>query len=109
MIQFFWIIDFIGIFLSRLIISILFYIFFVNNFKKNKIKAFIYLSSALFIFLGFYTSFVALMWVIVLILKIIKNKKINFLILSLISYFLLLLSVGPGKLSIDRIFDIRYF
>jgi len=109
MIQFFWLIDFVGIFLSRLIIAFLFFIFFLKTFANNKIFSFIYLISALLIFLGLYTSFISLTWVLGYIFKMVNEKKINIFYLSLVAYFILLISVGPGKLSLDRIFDIRYF
>jgi hypothetical protein len=109
MIQLFWAIDFVGIFLSRLIIAFIFFDFFVKYLKIDKILAFIYLISALLIFLGLYSSIVAISWIIIFILKLFNEKQINSLYLSLISYLILLLSVGPGKLSLDRFFDIRYF
>lgn len=109
MIQSFWIIDFVGIFLSRVLISIIFFNFFLKNIKENKLMSFIYFISSICIFLGLFSSFIAIIWILSLFFKLIINKKIDWLFLSLISYFLILLFVGPGKLSLDRIFELRYF
>lgn len=111
MIQFFWMIDFVGIFLSRLIVSIIFFNFFLKSIKedKNKIISIIYLISSIWLFLGLFTSFISIVWILSLFFKMFINKKIDWLFLSLIPYFLILLFVGPGKLSLDRIFELRYF
>jgi len=107
MIQFLWAFDFIGIFLSRLIVGFLYFNLALENFKENKIKSAIYFISSLMISLGFLTSIISIFWIIANLGLIVKERKLDKLKLILIAYFIILLTVGPSLLSIDRIFDIR--
>jgi len=112
MIQAFWFIDFIGLFLGRLILSIF---LFSEFFKKEKIVSPLYLILSIFIFLGYYSSFAFLflifLEIILLIRKIFfeKEKFVNlenrFLRLALAIVFLF---IGPGLFSLDRMFGIRF-
>jgi len=58
--------------------------------------------------LGILTSIVSLFWIIFCIVYMIKNKTIDKLYLALCAYFIILISVGAGLLSLDRFFDIRF-
>ena len=107
MIQFLWAFDFIGIFLSRLIVAYLYFNYALENFKNDKIKSAIYFISSLMIGLGFLTSIISIFWIIAFIALMIKERKLDNLKLLFVAYFIILLTVGPSLLSIDRIFDIR--
>jgi uncharacterized membrane protein YphA (DoxX/SURF4 family) len=112
MIQFFWFIDFIGLFLGRLIMAIFLLLEF---FKKEKIISPIYLILSIFIFLGYYSSFAFIFLIFLEIIFLIKEiffhkQKISelqhrFLRIALAIVFLF---VGPGILSLDRLFNIRF-
>lgn len=56
---------------------------------------------------GFLTSVISLFWILANIALIIKERKIDNMKLLLIAYFIILISVGPSLLSVDRIFDLR--
>lgn len=115
MIQIFWLIDFLGLFLGRLILS--FFLFQEYRQRKNsqKILAFLYLILSLGVFFAYYSSFVFIFLIFLelfLSLKeFIKEKKSfkelepRFLRIALAIVFLF---VGPGSLSLDRLWNIRF-
>ncbi|MCS7183771.1 MAG: hypothetical protein NZ866_00255, partial [Patescibacteria group bacterium] len=92
-----------------IIIALIFFIIFWQNKKNFNLLSLFYLASSIMIFLGLFSSFLSLIWISLLFSQILIRKKIDLISLSLISYFILLLSVGPGKLSLDRILNLRYF
>ncbi len=102
-----WAFDFLGIFLSRLIVGYVYFNFGLNKFKENKLKSLIYFISSFMIATGFLTSLISLFWILANLVLIIKEKRIDLVKLLLIAYFIILISVGPSLISIDRIFDIR--
>jgi uncharacterized membrane protein YphA (DoxX/SURF4 family) len=113
MIQIFWFIDFLGLFLGRLILSI----FLLREFflKETKIFSYLYLILSVLIFLGFYSSFAFIFLIILETFQILRKifiLKEN--IFNLERYFLRIalaivyLFVGPGSLSLDRIYNIRF-
>jgi uncharacterized membrane protein YphA (DoxX/SURF4 family) len=112
MIQYFWFIDFIGLFLGRLILAFFLYL----EYKNNKgIISFIYLILSIFIFLGFFSSFVFLFLIFIETIFLIREiffKKINIYELQYrflrIALAIVYLFIGPGLLSIDRIYNIRF-
>jgi uncharacterized membrane protein YphA (DoxX/SURF4 family) len=150
MLQSFWLIDFLGIFLARALIAIGLFLegikfskeasltasqsmtenatpdvavsykynknlFNTRQRRKLKIQPFIYFISAFFTLIGLYSSFISIFWIFYLTLKIMaewigRKKPItdNLKHLYLLAFFVFLLFVGPGKLSLDRIFNIRY-
>lgn len=57
--------------------------------------------------IGLLTSIISLFWSLLYLILTIKNKKVDPLSLSLMAYFIILLSVGPGDLSVDRILELR--
>ncbi|MEM5782563.1 MAG: hypothetical protein QXD43_05225, partial [Candidatus Aenigmatarchaeota archaeon] len=61
-----------------------------------------------FNFLGFLSSFISLVWIFYLILKLIITKRLDLFEALLISFFILIVFVGPGRLSLDRIFNLRW-
>jgi len=112
MIQFFWFFDFFGLFLGRLILSIFLLIEF---FKKEKFISPVYLILSIFIFLGYYSSFVFLFlifWETIFLIKEIVFKKQSFISIEnrflRIALAIVFLFVGPGMLSLDRMFNIRF-
>lgn len=113
MIQFFWFFDFIGLFLGRLILAVFLYKEFLN--KENKIFSYLYLILSISIFLGLYSSFGMLFLIILEIFNILKKiflKKEK--IFDLENHFLRIalaivyLFVGPGFLSLDRLYNLRF-
>jgi len=108
MIQDLWQIDFLGIFLSRLLISILLFILGIKVWKENKIFAILGIFSSILNFLGAFSSFISIIWILFLFFKMAIKRKFELLDLALVSYFILILFIGPGKLSIDRIFNLRW-
>jgi len=115
MIQDFWLIDFVGMFLARVIVAWILFTHALALRKVHRALGFFHLLSALFIFIGAYTSFVCLIWIAVLLYKLIADKIKharsafeNREYLYLLAFFFFLLFVGPGELSIDRIFHIRF-
>lgn len=108
MIQYFWQIDFLGIFLSRLIVSLTFFLLGLKLKNQNKIMSILYFLTSPFIFLGFLSSFISLVWIFYLILKLIITKRLDLFEALLISFFILIVFVGPGRLSLDRIFNLRW-
>ncbi|MGC8981491.1 MAG: hypothetical protein ACP5JU_00885 [Minisyncoccia bacterium] len=108
MIQSFWQIDFLGIFLSRLIISIALFIFGFEKRKEDKVFTIFCIGSSILNFLGLLSSFVAIIWIIFLFLKFLIRRRFELFELALASYFIMIIFVGPGKLSVDRIFNLRW-
>ncbi|MCS7200950.1 MAG: hypothetical protein NZ822_02285 [Patescibacteria group bacterium] len=109
MIQSFLLLDFLGLFFGRLVLALSLIKDF--NSSKNKIR-YLYLILAISIFLGYYSSFAFIVLIVHeffwLIYSKIFSKQIfqeNLLRLALASVYLV---VGPGFLSIDNIFDIRF-
>lgn len=115
MIQTFWLIDFIGLFLGRLILSFFLFKDYWQKRKSQKILAYFYLILSLMIFLGYYSSFafIALIFletILILIRRIkeeisIKDQESHFLRIALAIVFLF---IGPGLLSLDRLWNIRF-
>ena len=112
MIQFFWFIDFIGLFLGRLILSI----FLFKEYLRKEYKfSWLYLILSILFFLGYYSSFVFIFLILletgILIKKTIFDKEkifdLEYRFLR-IALALVYLFVGPGLLSLDRIFNIRF-
>lgn len=138
MIQIFWLFDFLGLFLARVIVGTL---LIVRGLKKHqlvkagsslsfdvsqdvsrdvsqRLMVLIYFISGCLVIFGLYSSLVALIWLFGLGLIIVKNavrtrklfadnpadKEVYYLL----AFFLILLFIGPGKLSLDRILDIRF-
>jgi hypothetical protein len=108
MIQDLWQIDFLGIFLSRLLISTLLFILGIRAWKENKIFVIFSIFSSILNFLGAFSSFISIIWILFLFFKISIKRKFELLDLALVSYFILILFIGPGKLSIDRVFNLRW-
>jgi len=112
MIQAFWFIDFLGLFLGRLILS---FFLFLESRKKEKFVSTVYLILSIFIFLGYYSSFAFLFLIFLEIFFLIKEiffqkQKISelqyrFLRIALAIVFLF---VGPGLLSLDRMYNLRF-
>jgi uncharacterized membrane protein YphA (DoxX/SURF4 family) len=112
MIQAFWFIDFLGLFLGRLILS---FFLFLEFRKKEKFISPIYLILSIFIFLGYFSSFSFLFLIFLETILLIKEiffqkQKFNelqyrFLRIALAIVFLF---VGPGLLSLDRMYNIRF-
>jgi len=110
MVQSIWIFSDYLIFLSRLIVSSIYFNLSYKNFLINKIKSFLFFILALSLLLGFYSSLSNLILLTFEIAKFIKGvikKEINLDKLGLVAYFIILLSIGPGAISIDRLFEIR--
>jgi uncharacterized membrane protein YphA (DoxX/SURF4 family) len=112
MIQYFWFIDFIGLFLGRLILS---FFLFVEYRKNQKLLSLAYLILSIFIFLGYYSSFAFLFLILIETIFLIKEiifKKQNFYELQYrflrIALAIVFLFVGPGFLSLDRMYNIRF-
>jgi uncharacterized membrane protein YphA (DoxX/SURF4 family) len=113
MIQFFWLFDFIGLFLGRFILAIFLYKEFLN--KENKILSYFYLILSIFSFLGLYSSLTMIFLIIGEIFNILRklffgkekfsNLEKNFLRIALAIVYLF---VGPGFLSVDRFYNIRF-
>lgn len=118
MIQIFWIIDFVGLFLGRLILSLC---LFKDFLKKRKLSSYLYLILSILIFFGYYSSFAFIFLILIesvflvkdLLFKRLKFKtefnledlEFRFLRIALAIVYLF---VGPGMLSVDRIFNIRF-
>jgi uncharacterized membrane protein YphA (DoxX/SURF4 family) len=112
MIQVFWVIDFIGLFLARAILS---FFLFKEFLKKEKFFSYLYLILSILIFLGYYSSFAFIFLILLEVFFLIKDfifrkEKISdlefrFLRIALAIVFLF---VGPGMLSLDRMFNIRF-
>jgi uncharacterized membrane protein YphA (DoxX/SURF4 family) len=127
MIQIFWLFDFLGLFFARLIVGIL---VIIRGFRKQiavgpetirpvflvlrRFITLIHLASGLFVIFGFYSSFVSLVWIFalgfIIIAGSIKERKLftDLETYYLLAFFLVLLFIGPGKLSLDRILYIRF-
>ena len=106
MIQIFWAIDFIGLFLGRLILSI----FLLLELKRSSIKflRYLYLILSIFIFLGYYSSFAFIALIILETIQALREKEKLENHLLKIALAIVFLFVGPGSLSLDRIFNIRF-
>lgn len=115
MIQFFWLIDFIGLFLGRLILSFFLFLEYRQRKSLQKSLSFFYLILTTSIFLGYYSSFafIALIGLetFIILKKLIKDKaklkdlEIHFLRIALAIVYVF---VGPGLVSLDRIYNIRF-
>ncbi|GIW67278.1 MAG: hypothetical protein KatS3mg096_146 [Candidatus Parcubacteria bacterium] len=98
--------------MARLILSLF---LFKEYLRKEHGFSFLYLILSILIFLGYYSSFVFIflivLEVIVLIKKIIFDKvklfDLEYLFLR-IALAIVYLFVGPGLLSLDRMFNIRF-
>ena len=115
MIQDFWLVDFVGMFFARAIVAWILFIHALVLRKTRKALGFFHLFSSVMIFLGAYSSFISLVWIGILLYKIVGDKIKhrrgifeNREYLYLLAFFFFLLFVGPGELSIDRIFSIRF-
>jgi uncharacterized membrane protein YphA (DoxX/SURF4 family) len=112
MIQIFWVIDFIGLFLGRAILS---FFLFKEFLKKEKFFYYLYLILSILIFLGYYSSFAFIFLILLEIFFLIRDlifRKEKFSDLefrfSRIALAIVFLFVGPGMLSLDRMFNIRF-
>jgi uncharacterized membrane protein YphA (DoxX/SURF4 family) len=112
MVQIFWLIDFFGLFLGRIILAL--FLFSEATNQKNKFRYLYFILSAS-IFLGYYSSF-AFFWLFFQeIFSIIyfyfyqkenfKNLEFRFLRVALALVYLV---VGPGSWSADYILNIRF-
>jgi uncharacterized membrane protein YphA (DoxX/SURF4 family) len=123
MIQDLWFFDFLSLLIVRLS---LFYYYFKEALKQNKedkyflslflITSSIFLSlgfytSSIFLSLGFYTSFVSFFLLFYEFFNLTKKfLEKNDLTLEIfkISLILVLIFIGPGKISLDRFLNVRF-
>jgi len=113
MIQELWFLDFLALFFSRLILAYYYFNYWKtkNENLQQKILAIIFISASLLLFLGYYTSFLSIFFLFYelygLIKAILEKKDITFNLFR-ISLILVLLLIGPGKLSLDRLLNVRF-
>jgi hypothetical protein len=109
MIQFIWIFSDYLIFLSRLLISFIYFNLSYKIFAVDKIKGSILFLLSTSLALGIYTSVSSIILFIFELVNIIREaikKQFQIEKLAILAYFIILLSAGPGW-SLDKIFDIR--
>jgi hypothetical protein len=109
MIQFIWIFSDYLIFLSRLLISLIYFKLSYKIFAVDKIKGSILFLLSTSLALGIYTSLSSIILFIFELVNIIRdaiNKQFQIEKLAILAYFIILLSAGPG-LSLDKFYDIR--
>jgi len=109
MIQLIWIFGDYLIFLSRLIISFIYFNLSYKIYVLDKIKSFIIFLLATSLALGVFTSvssIILLFFEVINFARGIIKKEFQLEKLPLIAYFIILISSGPGW-SLDKIFDIR--
>jgi|GEM_PF-1996113 len=113
MIQDLWFFDFLSLLIVRFSLS---YYYFKEALKQKEETKHYFLSlflitSSLFLALGFYTSFVSLFLLFYEFFNLAKKfLEKNDLILEIfkISLILVLIFIGPGKISLDRFLNVRF-
>jgi hypothetical protein len=108
MFQGLWLFDFLGLFLGRLLLAFVLFLEYLR-FKKEdkKLMAILNFILSVSFLLGAYSSLGSILLILFEIFKIFKYKKLENALLK-ISIALIILFVGPGFLSVDRFFNIRW-
>jgi len=108
MFQGLWLFDFLGLFLGRLLLAFVLFLESLRFKKENKkLMAILNFILSVSFLLGAYSSLGSILLIIFEIFKIFKYKKLENALLK-ISIALIILFVGPGFLSVDRFFNIRW-
>jgi uncharacterized membrane protein YphA (DoxX/SURF4 family) len=112
MIQDLWFFDFLSLLMVRLSLS---YYYFKEALKQNKedkyFLSLFLITSSIFLSLGFYTSFVSFFLLFYEFFNLTKKfLEKNDLTLEIfkISLILVLIFIGPGKISLDRFLNVRF-
>ncbi|GBD34576.1 hypothetical protein HRbin35_00309 [bacterium HR35] len=108
-----WFLDFLALIFVRFVLAYYYFNYWKNKNEnlQQKILAVIFISASLLLVVGYYTSFLSfffLFYELFDLFKTILAKKDFTINLLKISLILVLLFIGPGKLSLDRLFNVRF-
>lgn len=110
MIQELWILDFFALLITRLVLGV----FLFKEWKEKKenpreiILSIIFLTIALLIILGYFTSLAAIFLLFTELIKIVIFRKIEEKTVYRIVLALVLIFLGPGELSFDYFLNVRF-
>jgi len=113
MIQILWLLDFWALLLIRFVLGFDFFQEFKNFNSRpvNKILAIFFLTLTYLLWLGYFTSFVCFIFLIkelVYLFRSFFSKKVSLINVYRLTLLLTLLFIGPGKLSLDYLFNVRF-
>ncbi len=108
MVQIFWLLDFLGILLARFILGIVLLIEAIELRKENKVLGIFKIGLGGAIIIGAFSTFSGFALLISEIITLLRKDR-NFKVALLkIALALILIFIGPGWLSLDRIFNLRW-
>lgn len=108
MFQYLWLYDFFGLFLARFVFALALFLEALNLKKRNKALMVLNIILALFFLAGLFSSLIAIFLILFEIFLLLKTRKVTTSTLLKIAFALVILFIGPGLISLDRIFNFRW-
>jgi len=71
-------------------------------FTKQNLRPWIYLFSALFVFTGLFLKLISAIWIVFLTINLRKTRDVE--IIYMLAFFIVMLFLGAGIISLDKIF-----
>lgn len=108
MFQYLWLYDFFGLLLARFLFAIALFWEGIKTRKESKFALVLNIVLSILFLLGFLSSLSAITLILMEIVFIIKKRKTTEKNLFKIVFAILMLFIGPGLVSIDRIINLRW-